>query len=188
MSSIKGNKKFLILVILAGGLAAAAVTSFASAQNTTNLLGNTTSSNNGTQSTSPLVNNTNNANNTQAAITGKIVGTISMKQAAKNFLNENVKVTLADASSKAASQANGMAVGGRLCVVQGYLVYTITVANMNNGTLHKVIVDAGNGSVLYTSPPISIDNSSLGRMMDGTFGYGIHEHHHRHHHHHHHDE
>lgn len=183
MSSLVRNKKFLIPALLAAGLVAAslaAATSFASAQNTTNLPGNN-SSNNGTQGVMPPANN-----NTQAATTGKIVGSISIKQATKDFLNEKVKVTLAEASSKAASQANGTAVKGRLGIVQGYLVYTITVANMNNETLQKVIVDAGNGSVLYTSPARQAGHSVLG-MVDGYFEHGMHDHHHRHHHHHHHD-
>lgn len=125
----------------------------------------------------------NNTNNTQAATPGKIVGTISVKQAERDFLNEKVKVTLAEASSKAESQANGKAVTGRLGVVQGYLVYTITVANTNNETLQKVIVDAGNGSVLSTLPARQTSSSALG-VIDDSFGNSVHNHnnHHSHHH------
>lgn len=182
MSGITRNKKFLLLAVLGAGLVAASLataTSFASAQNATNVLGNnssSTGSSNGTAmqgATSPAYKS---GNNTQPAI----VGTISIRQAEKNFLDENVKITLADASSKAVAQVvNGTAVKGCLGAVQGYLVYTITVANMGNGTLQKVIVDAGNGSVLYTSPATPTDHSSFGRVMDGAFH--THHHHHRHH-------
>ncbi|AIF84737.1 hypothetical protein NTE_02695 [Candidatus Nitrososphaera evergladensis SR1] len=187
MSSLKGNKKFLIPALLAAGLVASlvAATSFASAQNTTSPLGNnnTNNANNSTQKGAiPQANN--NTNSTQAATMDKIVGTINIKEAEKTFLSDHLRVTLTDASRVAGSQGNGTAVTGRLGVVHDYLVYTITVANMNDGTVHKVIVDAGNGSVLYTSPAKPIDNSSLGRMMDGAFGHWTHEHHHHHHGHH----
>lgn len=182
MSGITGNKKkFLVLAILAAGLVTASLVtaaSFASAQNATNLLGNSTANNNATaQGTVPPAGT--GGNSTQQAAATKIVGTINVRQAANNFVSDNVKVTLAEASSKAASQVvNGTAVKGCLGVVQGYLVYTITVENMNSGTHQKVIVDAGNGSVLYTSP-VSHTGHSVSGMVDGYFA------HHRHHHHHH---
>lgn len=99
-------------------LSLAAVTPLASAQNATNILENS-STNNSVLNMTPSMNKT---NNMQVTTTPKIVGSISTMQAAKNLLNENVKVTLADASSKAASQVNGSAVGGHLGIVQGYLV------------------------------------------------------------------
>ncbi|HVX03100.1 MAG TPA: PepSY domain-containing protein [Nitrososphaera sp.] len=186
MSDITGyKKKILILSILAAGLVTASLVtaaSFASAQNATNLIGNGTA-NGATTTTAPQVTVPpagTSSNSTQAAAT-KIVGTINVRQAAKNLMSDSVKVTLAEASSKAASQVvNGTAVKGCLGVVQGYLVYTITVENMNSGTHQKVIVDAGNGSVLYTAPP-SYTGHSVSGMIDGYFA-----HHHRHHHHYHH--
>lgn len=175
MSSL-GNKKFLISALLAAGVVASllAVASFASAQNATNLLGNNTGGQSGT--IPPAANN---KNSTQAATMDNIVGSINVRQAAKTFLSEHLHVTLTDASKAAESQGNGTAVKGSLGVVHDYLVYTITVANMNDGTIHKVIVDAGNGKVLYTSPANPMDHSSFGRMMDGAFHH--HSHHHSHH-------
>lgn len=181
MSSPVGKKKFIVIALLTAGLVAAslaAATSFASAQNATNLLGNK-SNNNDTQGQAPFVNNTN-TNITQTATSSKIVGSINVKQAARDLLNEKVKLTLAEASSKAESQVNGKAITGRLCVVQGYLVYTITLANTNNETLQKVIVDAGNGSVLSTLPARDASNSAL-EMIDNSFGNSMHHHHHHHH-------
>jgi uncharacterized membrane protein YkoI len=190
MSGLMSNKKFLLATILAAALIAGslvAATSFASAQNaTTSLFGNNSSSSRnttGTQAPGPFGNNGTITNNTQAATPGTIVGSINVKQAARDFLSEKVKVTLAEASSKAESQvANGKAITGRLCVVQDFLVYTITVANMSNGTTQKVIVDAGNGSVLSLLPARQASGSVMD-TIDGSFGDGGYHYHHHHHHH-----
>jgi len=174
MSGTSRNKKFLVPGLLVAGVLIASLmvfTSFASAQNATNPFGS--------NSTQKIMPPTNNNNNTQVAPSGKIVGTIDVRQGARNFLNENVKVTLSEASGKAESQVNGKAVSGDLGVVQGYLVYTFKVANPNNGSIQKVIVDAGNGSVLYTSPAKQTGESDLG-ILGGTFVHGGHRHHHHH--------
>lgn len=79
----------------------------------------------------------------------KINGTVNAGQAMKDYINSNVKVTLSQASDTAAKQVdNGKAVGAHLGVVQGYLVYTVFVVD-GSSQGHMVIVDAGNGSVLY---------------------------------------
>jgi hypothetical protein len=52
--------------------------------------------------------------------------------------------------------------GGHIGVAQGYLVYTFFVVNPENQTRYKVIVDPGNGHVLYTSQSNAL----------GTFGHG----------------
>jgi hypothetical protein len=54
-------------------------------------------------------------------------------------------------------------------VTQGYLTYTYFVANPTNDTAHIVIIDAGNGQVLYTSEGKQI--GSWGQLsMFGPFG------------------
>lgn len=81
-----------------------------------------------------------------------ITGSVNVKDAIKNFINESQKVTFSQASQTAESQVNnGTVVAGRLGVTQGYLVYTFLVFNSGNETASKVIVDAGNGQVLHTS-------------------------------------
>jgi hypothetical protein len=198
MSSLTGHKKLFIAVILTGALIAgslAAATSFASAQNaTTSLFGNNSGSNSSNSNNTtrvgpgPFAGNVTSANNTQSAASSQIVGSINVKQEAREFIKDKVKVTLAEASTKAESQvSNGKAVTGRLCIVQGFLVYTITLANMNNGTVQKVIVDAGNGNVLYASPAGQTSSSSVLSRIDGTFGDGTYYHHYHHHHHRHYD-
>jgi hypothetical protein len=41
--------------------------------------------------------------------------------------------------------------GGHVALAQGYLVYKFFVVNAQDHTGHLIIVDAGNGKVLYTS-------------------------------------
>jgi len=60
----------------------------------------------------------------------------------------SAKVKFSDAANTAAT--NGTVIGGRLAVVQNYLVYEFTVLDSGN-KVHKVIIDAGDGKVLYTS-------------------------------------
>ena len=81
-----------------------------------------------------------------------ITGSVSVKDAIKNFIKENQKVTFSQASQTAESQVNnGTVVAGRLGIAQGYLVYTFLVLDSGNETASKVIIDAGNGQVLHTS-------------------------------------
>ena len=59
--------------------------------------------------------------------------------------------------------------GGHIGVTQGYLTYTYYVANPTNDTAHIVIIDAGNGQVLYTSEGKQI--GSWGQLsIFGPFG------------------
>jgi hypothetical protein len=53
-----------------------------------------------------------------------------------------------------------------LGVVQGYLVYTFFIVNGQDG--HLIIVDAGNGKVLYTSQSQTM--GSFGPPLFGPFG------------------
>ncbi|MEO9296205.1 MAG: hypothetical protein ABI347_11490 [Nitrososphaera sp.] len=103
----------------------------------------------------------------------KINGTVNAGQAMKDYINENVKVTLSQASDTAAKQvSNGRAVAGHLGVVQGYLVYTVFVVDGSSSSSSQqgsmVIVDAGNGSVLYKSEAMA----PLGPFGGPMFGHG----------------
>lgn len=99
----------------------------------------------------------------------KINGSVSVANEASNFINENVKVSFSTAAETAQGQAaDGKVLGGHLGVVQGYLVYTFFVANTANQTGYLTVVDAGNGSVLYTSEGRPI--GSFGQPMFGPWG------------------
>ena len=87
-----------------------------------------------------------------AADMPKINGTVNAGETMKDFIKDNLKVTLSQASETAAKQVeNGVVAGGHLGVVQGYLVYTLYVVNPDDHTGRMVIVDAGNGEVLHAS-------------------------------------
>jgi uncharacterized membrane protein YkoI len=96
----------------------------------------------------------------------KINGSINMSQELKNFFKENTKIPFTTAAETALNQVpNGKVLGGHLAVTQGYLTYTFFVVDPSNETGHKVIVDAGNGKVLYTSEGFSI--ASFGSSLKG---------------------
>lgn len=143
------DKKVVIPLALAIAVAAVGLAillpSFAFAQNGTN-----TTTNSNEQKTTPSIN-----------------GSINVNEAIQNFLTDNVKTGFADASTTAAAQVtNGKVVAGRLGVVQGFLVYTFKVVNSQDQTGYLVIVDAGNGTVLYKS------EGRVGPFGGGMFGYG----------------
>ena len=98
----------------------------------------------------------------------QITGTVSVKDAAKNFINDNVKVSFVDAATTAQAQVEGGRIlGGHIGVVQGYLVYNFIVTDASGENVYKVIVDVGSGEVLYKS-----DGQQFGATMFGLGGFG----------------
>jgi len=82
----------------------------------------------------------------------QINGSIIVANETKDFINENLKVSFTAAAQTAQGQLiNGTVLGGHLGTVHGYLVYTFFVSSAGSQTGHLIIVDAGNGNVLYTS-------------------------------------
>jgi uncharacterized membrane protein YkoI len=82
----------------------------------------------------------------------QINGSVSLANETNNFINENVKVSFLAAAQTAQEQVtNGTVLGGHLGVLQGYLVYTFFVSDTDNQLGHLVVVDSGNGNVLFTS-------------------------------------
>src|SRR5262245_18065888 len=93
-------------------------------------------------------------------------GSVNIEQQANQFIQGNLRVPFATALETAQAEVqNGTAISGHIGVVQGYLVYTFKVANFNTETSRIVVVDAGNGAVLYTSQDIPLHYGGLG-------GYG----------------
>ncbi|HEX7033685.1 MAG TPA: hypothetical protein VF172_11865 [Nitrososphaera sp.] len=103
----------------------------------------------------------------------QINGSVSVTEEARDFINENVNVSFTAAAETAQGQVpDGRVFGGHLGVVQGYLVYTFFVASTGNQTGHMVIVDAGNGNVLYTSEGHSLGSfGPLGGHWGGHGGF-----------------
>jgi hypothetical protein len=82
----------------------------------------------------------------------QINGSVNLANETSNFINENVNVSFLAAAQTAQGQVtNGTVLGGHLGVLQGYLVYTFFVLDTNNQSGHLVVVDSGNGNVLFTS-------------------------------------
>jgi uncharacterized membrane protein YkoI len=100
----------------------------------------------------------------------QINGSVSVANATSNFISENVNISFVEAAQTAQGQVtNGTVFGGHLGVVQEYLVYKFFVADTGNQSGHLVVVDAGNGDVLYTSEGQSF--GSFGHpMMFGPWG------------------
>jgi uncharacterized membrane protein YkoI len=113
--------------------------------------------------------------NNQTGTAPQISGSVNIQNATNAFVKNNVKVSFTDAANTAKGKVeNGVVTGGRLSVVQGYLAYTFSVANYDAGTMKMVVVDAGNGSVLYTSDDMPLYNGGIGGGYcghHGGFGY-----------------
>ena len=115
-----------------------------------------------------LAQTSSNSTGTNGSAAPAIKGSVSVSNATNAFVKANVKIDFNTAANTAKAQMpNSVIIGGRLAEVQGYLVYSITVANYDAGTSRVVIVDAGNGSVLYTSSDMPLYNGGLG-------GHGCH--------------
>ena len=119
------------------------------------------------------------ANNTDIPEQGRIPqinGSISVKDNIKNFIKENVKIPFISAAETAQKQiANGTLLGGHLGLTQGYLTYTYFVIDPVKETVHKVIVDAGNDQVLYTSEGQHMSSFSqlpMSGLMGADKGHG----------------
>lgn len=93
-----------------------------------------------------------------------ITGTIKVNanQTAGDINPDILAVPEANATQIALTQVtNGTALDTQLDVVQGYLAYTVTVVDVANHNLYHIIVDPGDGSVLYASPGIPVGNSFM---------------------------
>lgn len=104
--------------------------------------------------------------------TPQIQGSVNLQ----NLIKSNVKETFIGAANKAASAvSNGNILSGRLGIEQGSVVYQFTIVDDKN-MVYQVIVDAGNGSVLYTSPGHQMGAGGM-LGMGGMHGHGMHKFH-----------
>ncbi|WP_158384923.1 PepSY domain-containing protein [Candidatus Nitrososphaera evergladensis] len=105
----------------------------------------------------------------QAATTtaNQTAGTISLTQAAKDFLNDNLNATMIDAASAAEDQVpNGATVAAHFGILQGSLVYNVTVADTDTGNAFNVFVDAASGKILSKSAAFPVDTLGLPAGFD----------------------
>jgi uncharacterized membrane protein YkoI len=105
----------------------------------------------------------------------KINGSVNVGEQIKNFFREGTKVPFKMATETAQKQvANGTVLGGHLGVTQAYLTYTYFVVDAAKETGYQIIVDAGNGKVLYTSEGQSLASfgSWKGHGVGPCHGFG----------------
>ncbi len=115
----------------------------------------------------------------------QINGTLNLKNNTNSISIKNMSIPFLTAVKSAQNAIlNGKIIGGHIGITQGFLTYNFAVSNPTNNTISKVIVDAGNGKVLYTSSGISINstqfamngmkgmNGMAGGFGHGGFGYG----------------
>jgi hypothetical protein len=100
-----------------------------------------------------------------------ITGSIPLRSTISGALSSKVKTSLSDAIGIAqkAVGPNTSATLGILRPLNGYLVYDIHVRNNADNTTHAVIVDPGNGKILYNHP-LPFGGGGVGHF--GMFGQG----------------
>ncbi len=120
----------------------------------------------------------------------KINGSVNVEDGVEYLLKEGAKITYLAAVQTAQNQVtNGSVLAGHLGVTQGYLTYMYDVVDPSTDNLFKVIVDAGDGQVLYKSEGHEIGTSKqpmfdpfgpekghgFGTTLHGLFGSHGHE-------------
>jgi uncharacterized membrane protein YkoI len=122
------------------------------------------------------------SNSTTTGITGytnnmikreqqNITGSIPIQSTMSQIIRSKIQVPLDQAVSTAQNSVgvNSSVVAAFLRPLNGFLVYNIAVLDVNN-TIQKVIVDPGNGQVLYASEGQHM--GSFSQQLSGPFEHG----------------
>jgi uncharacterized membrane protein YkoI len=119
--------------------------------------------------------NTTQTNPMRAPVIPRLNGSVNVLEQSNQFIQDNVRVPFATALQTAQTEVgNGTAISGNLGVVQGYLVYIFKLADFDAQTSRTVIVDAGNGAVLYSSGDMPLFFGGGLGCRGGGFGGGGH--------------
>jgi hypothetical protein len=131
------------IILMAAAILAVPVLLLSGITNVSTYLSNALVGN--SQSPSPSALSTNNAYSSS-----NWTGSIQVSNALSQIIQSKVRITLSDAASSAEKLVgiNSHATSANLKEQRGYLVYTILTIDGNNNS-HKVIVDPGNGKVLF---------------------------------------
>ncbi|HEY6884793.1 MAG TPA: hypothetical protein VI278_12240 [Nitrososphaeraceae archaeon] len=165
ITKLASKKKLLMygaIVVAAAILLTATVSSGVLAQGVNTASRNATTDTKTTTPTTP-----NQANNLP-----NITGSIPLRSTISGALSSKVKTSLSDAIGIAQKSVgpNTSATLGLLRPLNGYLVYDIHVKNNANNATNAVIVDPGNGKVLYKQALPSLLGGGIGHF--GMFGQG----------------
>jgi uncharacterized membrane protein YkoI len=173
MTTLKIKNKNVLaygaIVVAAVLLMTAAVSSQVLAQTTTNSTASKNATTAVTTATSP-----NQRNLSNASPLSNITGSIPLRSTISEAISSKVKTNLSDAVT-IAQKAVGTNTSATLAFIRplnGYLVYDVHVKNNSNNTSYAVIVDAGNGKVLYKQTPPSLKFGDFGFGHHSMFGKG----------------
>src|ERR687887_1520701 len=139
-----------VIVIAAVLLTTAAVSSEVLAQTTSNSTASKDATTAATTATRP-----NQRNLSNASPIANITGSIPLRSTISEAIYSKVKTNLSDAIT-IAQKSVGTSTSATLAFLRplnGFLVYDVHVRNNSNNTTTAVIVDAGNGKVLYKQTP-----------------------------------
>lgn len=102
-----------------------------------------------------------------------ITGSIPLGSTISSAISSKVKTNLSDAViiAQKAVGSNTSATLAFIRPLNGYLVYDVHVKNNSNNTSYAVIVDPGNGKILYKQTPPSLV-FGFGSGHHGMFGKG----------------
>lgn len=165
ITKLASKKKLLMygaIVVAAAILLTATVSSGVLAQGVSTASTNATT---GTKTTTPTTPN-------QANNLPNITGSIPLRSTISGALSSKVKTTLSEAivTAQKTVGSNSSATLAFIRPLNGYLVYDIHVRNNSNNTPYAIIVDPGNGKVLYKQALSSLFGGGIGHP--GMFGPG----------------
>jgi len=163
MTNTEGTKLPSKRLLMYGAIIVAAV-SLLTATISSGVLAQGVNSTSGNATTSP----------NQVSNLPNITGSIPLRSTISGALSSKVKTSLSDAIG-IAQKAVGTNTSATLAFIRplnGYLTYDVHVRNNSNNTTTAVIVDAGNGKVLYKQTPPSLVFGNFGFGQHGTFGQG----------------
>ena len=159
-------------VLTYGAIAIAAVVLLTATVSAQVLAQTTTNSTASKNATSAATTATNERSNTSPL--ANITGSIPLRSTISEAISSKVKTNLSDAVT-IAQKAVGTNTSATLAFIRplnGYLVYDVHVRNNSNNTTTAVIVDAGNGKVLYKQTPPSLKFGDFGFGHHSMFGKG----------------
>ena len=146
----RSNKKIVLMIT---AILAVPILLLSGITNLSTYLSNALVSNNQSLSPSPL------STNTASFSSPNWTGSIQVSNTLSQIIQSQVHTTLGNAATSAEKLigANSHATSANLREERGYLVYTVLVKDSKDNS-HKVIVDPGNGKVLFTQQIFNINN------------------------------
>src|ERR671930_551852 len=163
MTTKEGTKLASKKLLMYGAIVVAAVTLLTAAAFSSETLAQVNNSSTGSSA---------NQGNPLTNALPNITGSIPLGPTISGAISSKVKTTLSDAviTAQKTVGSNSSATSAFIRPLNGYLVYDIHVRNNSNNTPYAVIVDPGNGKVLYKQALPSLSGSAGHPGMGPFFG------------------